>query len=466
MNFETCDLPPGPSAPGVMQMGKLLRDPHGYFSSCYRLYGNTFTLRLPGRPPTVITSDSGVIQSLSGSGYDGPGRHVDEFRYLVGNNSVLFAHGEPHRLLRKAITPPFHGDRIRGYAPEMLRITDAHIELWKTGDQRQMTRESRKITLDFIVRLVLGIDDSARLERFSAAYLGYMNYMTKPLVFGLSAYIGAQQVYDYVRGCPARKNPYPMDILFRRAARNFRVVDEMLQEEIHKCRTWTAASGPARTDILAMLTTVRLEDGAAMSDAVLRDQLLTLLIGGYESSANTFSWALYCLLRHPDALARVQKEVDTVMGKQFQPEKVKELEYVDAVMSESMRLFPVALYLPRLLKESMTVGSYTLPAGIVLGPSMFLVHRDPAIWERPHEFLPERFIGGKQQVRQFFPFGLGVWRCLGAPFAELQQRIMLARLVSRFDLRLLKPDRIRPVHVGVMVGPTRGLPIQIDSIRA
>ncbi|KAB2722417.1 cytochrome P450 [Brucella intermedia] len=465
MMHRGTSLPPGPSLPGAIQLVRLLRRPYRFFADCRDAYGDTFTIRLPGRPPTVITADPDTVKEQSVAGYDGPDRYLEELRYVVGNDSVVFARGDPHRAIRKMISPPFHGDRIQSYADEMLRIAETRLSTWREGEQRLMLKEFEDITFAFIVRLVLGIKDDDRVQAFATHYLGYLRHMTKPWVFGLSTYLGGARVYDYVRGQPSASPQFLMQLYLRGAAANFQALMTMLNEEVDQCREDVKRGDTQRNDILPSLVTARLHDGSQPSNSYLIGQILTLFIAGFESTGNTLSWALYCLLRHPAALARTQDEIDRVMAAgKIDPTRIKELKYLDACINESMRLYPVAPYLPRYLTNDLRVGSFLLPSGIVLGLSIFLTQRDARSWEQPDDFRPDRFLDGRPPVRQFLPFGLSVWRCPGAPFAELELRVVLTRILSGFRFHLDNATQIEPTQIGVLVGPSHGLPVRIVKV--
>ncbi len=453
VEFAVHALPPGPKAPRIVQAISYIRDPYGFMGQCHRRYGDSFTLRLPGRPPTIITTEQEAIHEFSTAGYDGSHRYAEEFRYLIGDASIVLQQDEPHKTLRKLMTPPFHGERMRMYGHDMLNIVDAHIGRWQEGKSYLLHKELKQMTLRVILRCTFGIDNEQRLDRLMALYLKYIDIMTRPWVYGLAMLMTARKMYSFLRNrMGGRRWPEAAVLLTD--------IEAILFDEIASCRRLSETDLAARTDILAMLVTARFDDGSSFSDDDLRDHLFTMLFAGYETTATSMAWAIYCLLTHPDALIRVQTEIRTIMREGFELERTKELSYLNATINESMRLYPIAVHLARLLKTPMQLVNHTLPAGVIVAPCMYLVHRDRRLWEDPDTFRPERFIEAKPPVRQFFPFGFSVWRCLGAPFAEYQMRVVLSRIMSQVEFRLLEP-KIRPVQRGPTVAPSHGLPVQI-----
>jgi len=189
---------------------------------------------------------------------------------------------------------------------------------------------------------------------------------------------------------------------------------------------------------------------------------MTLLVGGHETTATSLAWALACALQHPGTLERMRDEVDRVFAGGFDASKVKQLAYVGAVANESMRLYPIATAVTRILKRERQLGGYTLPAGTRVSPCIYLTQRDARIWPEPEAFRPERFLDGKASVYEFFPFGAGVWKCLGAQFAEYEMRVVLARVVAEVDLALAPGVEVKPVQRGFTVAPSDGVPVRVQ----
>jgi cytochrome P450 len=210
-----------------------------------------------------------------------------------------------------------------------------------------------------------------------------------------------------------------------------------------------------------MLLRIRFEDGSAMSREELLDQLLLLLLGGYETTSMSLCWAVHCLVQHPEALARVRAELADVMGDGFDPARVRDLHYLGAVIHESMRLYPIAIGISRKLRAPQRISGKDLPAGAIVMASIYLIHRNPALWPEPEQFKPERMLDKRPPAWQLFPFGGGAWRCLGAAFAEHEMRIVLARLLTAYDVAIAPGVTVRAVQRGITVGPEGGLPVRL-----
>jgi cytochrome P450 family 110 len=217
--------------------------------------------------------------------------------------------------------------------------------------------------------------------------------------------------------------------------------------------------------VLATLLQARFDDGAGMGRDELREQLLLLLLGGYETTSISLCWTVHCLLQRPETLARVRAELKTVMGEgPIDVSRVRELTYLGAAISESMRLYPIASGVSRRLRVPMRLGGRDVKAGEIVMACIYLTHRDPAIWTDPETFEPGRMLEQRPKPWQMFPFGSGVWRCLGAAFAEHEMRIVLAELCARFDLEHEGPP-VRAVQRGITVGPSAGLRVRVTGVR-
>jgi cytochrome P450 len=297
----------------------------------------------------------------------------------------------------------------------------------------------------------------------------YLDGVLTPWFYGATLLLSGARVRDFLRARGRRMRELgraPSRWPVQSVADRVGAIDAILFDEIARCRRLSVEGLAARQDILSQLVAARYDDGSAMSDAALRDHLMTLLIGGHETTATSLCWALYCALGKPGTIEKMRAEVDSVMGSGFDAAQVKQLSFVGAVVNESMRLYPIAWGVPRQLKHEMTIAGRTLPAGTLCSASIFHTQRDPRVWEAPNEFRPERFLAGKASVYTFFPFGAGVWRCLGAQFAEYEMRVVLARIVQTLDLSLAPEAPIQPLMRGFTIAPSEHLPVRVYRRRA
>ena len=461
-------LPPGPRLPPALQLVRMSANPFGFLADCRARFGELFTLRMPGGQPQVFASAPDAVRTLTTGGYDDFLRDAEAIRFLLGDHAVIFQQDAPHKETRRLMTPPFHGERMRAYGHDMAAITDDVVGAWQDGDGRVLHKELQEVTLRVILRSVFGMTEGPRTAELGRLIVEYLDALMTPWFYGATLVLSGARVRDFLRGrgahmldAPAGERT-PSRWPLQRVADRLGAIDAILFDEIARCRALGDDERAQRPDILALLVAARYDDGSALGDEELRDHLMTLLVGGHETTATSLSWALACALQHPGTLARMQAEVDRVFADGFDPAKVKQLSYLGAVANESMRLYPIATAVTRILKRELTLGGYTLPAGTRVSPCIYLTQRDARLWPQPEAFRPERFLDSKASVYEFFPFGAGVWRCLGAQFAEYEMRVVLARVVAQVDLTLAPGVSIKPVQRGFTVAPSDGVPVRVQ----
>ncbi|HEU5142076.1 MAG TPA: cytochrome P450, partial [Solirubrobacterales bacterium] len=315
---------------------------------------------------------------------------------------------------RKLLLPPFHGERMQAYRETMREIAAREIEGWPTETPYKLRPRMQAITLEIILRTVFGLREGERLGDLREALRDFLDLTTNPRILLPVLLVG-----------PHRAARLPM--LRRRIER----VDRLIYAEIAERRRATDLD--QREDILSLLATARHEDGSPMSDEEMRDELLTLLVAGHETTATSLAWAMERLCRHPDKLARLREEV-----------KGGDDAYLTATIQETLRLRPVISIVVRRLTEPVEIGGWELPAGIAVTPSIYLVHRNPEIYPEPDRFRPERFLENPPGTYTWIPFGGGVRRCLGASFAQFEMGVVLEELVRRRSFRPAnpKPERV------------------------
>jgi cytochrome P450 family 135 len=390
----------------VLQTLRWLVRPIAFLEACRRELGDAFSVRFLGfESPMVMLSDPETIRDLYKERDHAlpPGRTF-ALQPIMGPRSVLLLEGGEHLARRRLMLPPFHGQRMRAYESIVRDVVAAEVERWPEEEPFALHPRMQRVTLEVILRAVFGVTDPARRERL-AEHLGrlLMDTASPGLQFGvlLSRRLGG---------------PDPL----QRLEEQRRTIDAMLDLEISERR-----SDP-RDDILSMLLAARFEDGAPMSDAEIRDQLITLLLAGHETTATGLAWTFDLLLRHPRALARLVDEIDTGSGD----------AYTRAVVAESLRLRPVVPLAGRRLASELTVGAHVLPPGTDVTPAIWLTHTRANTYPEPYAFRPERFLEGAPSTYAWIPFGGGVRRCLGAAFAEMEMRVALAEILRR---RVLRP---------------------------
>jgi cytochrome P450 len=346
---------------------------------------------------------------------------------VTGPSSILLLDGERHMRMRKLMLPPFHGEAIAHYAELIEQIANREIDGWRPGDVIRMRSVAQTITMEVIIRAVFGITDSTRVTELRRLL---------PRLSSINPLLGIEAV----RRDLGPRSPWG------RFIRDRERVDEMLYDEISK-RRGLGSNGDAGDDILTLLLSARDEDGRPLTDRELRDELITLLLAGHETTATSIGWAFERLLRTPAVLERLTAEV--VAGESS--------EYLDAVIKETLRVRPVVTEVFRATAQATELGGYRFEPGTQLAASLFLVQYDPDMYPPdPHAFRPERFIEGAPEPYAWVPFGGGVRRCLGAAFAQLEMRIVIAAVLRRARLRASRSRNEKARFRGVTVLPTRG----------
>jgi len=438
-------------------------NPYGLIERLYRERGDLFELRLMGLPPVRVCADpEGIRQLVSGS-YEQMSRFAGGVELFVDRLALILFDDEPHKKRRKLMGPPFHAEAVRAFGPEMSTITDAVLDRLPLGAPFPLLDAMQDITMRVILRCVFGVAEGPRLEELRVLVIEYLRLAFGPDMLSIGATLSPRRAHELVLSLSRRTHaagaqaPFtPSRLPVWRMADRLGRIHALLDAEIERC----FAEGPERrNDVLAMLLRLRFDDGEPMSREELLAQLLMLLIGGYETTSMSLCWAVYCLLRSPEALARVRAEIAAVMPGGFDQSRVRDLNYLGAAIAESMRLYPIAIGVSRRLRQPMRIGDREIAAGETVMASIYLVQRDPKLWPDPERFAPERMLERRPPPYLHFPFGAGVWRCLGAAFAEHEMRIVLARLFTRFDLRPDPGVEVKPQQRGITVGPSHGLPV-------
>lgn len=445
--------PPGPKLPSILQLFNWVYRPVPFMRACARRYGDCFTLRLPNNPPIVFFSDPEAIKEIfTGDPEKLPaGESRAILRPVVGQHSLLLLDGARHRQQRKLMMPPFHGERMHAYGEVMRAVTDRIIDRWPSGQPFPLQPEMQAITLDVILRTVFGVEEGAALTRLRDRLTEFLTLSTNPLRLALSQFPKLQFLFRSIA------NPERMQQLLRE-------VDELLYAQIGQRR---AAEHAGRDDVLTMLIEARDETGQQMSDVELRDELITLLLAGHETTATSLSWAFHWILQRAKVQEKLHHELRQAgeVGR-IPTQDLAKLEYLDAVIKETQRLLPIIPLVPRVLHAPMRLGGRDLPAGVVVAPCTYLTHHRPDLWTNPDHFDPDRFIGKRLSPYEFFPFGGGIRFCLGAAFAIYEMKIVLAQVLSRVALRPAPGQTVRVVRRGVTFAPSAGMPVVLERLAA
>ncbi|WP_121254599.1 cytochrome P450 [Nocardioides ferulae] len=428
-------LPPGPRWPVLVQSAALLRFRHWFHPWLRRRYGDTYTVRLipQGRPLVFFTrpehareifaGDPEVFHAGKGNAILGP---------IMGEHSLLLQDGAEHKRARKLLMPAFNGHALRDYQSLVTELARADVARWPTGEPFRSLDRMNALTLEVILRVVFGVTDESRLAQLRPR-------VNRTVDIGPGILLG----WGYPR--LQRFGPWKATV------ENQRELDRLIYAEIRERRA--AGDLAERRDVLSRLMLERGEDGAdALSDTELRDQLVTLLLAGHETTATALSWTLYEAGRDPALLARCQRAADE-----------GDDDFLDAVLKESMRLHPVIPMVVRTLMAPVTIGGVDLPAGATVGPSILVAHQRSENHPDPEVFRPERFLGQNPPANTWIPFGGGVRRCIGAGFSLMEGVAILREVFASYDVETVGADR--PKVRNITSVPRRGAPVRMRPRR-
>jgi cytochrome P450 len=429
--------PPESRLPGFVQALIYARDPLRFYTRLQRRYGDIFTVSFPYFKRVVYVTDPEFVKHVF------TGR-PEQFRAgeanatvlepALGPSSVLTLDGEEHMRQRKVLLPPFHGERVKAYAETMRDAAERDIATWPTDRPFALRPHTQKVTLEVILKAVFGIRGAER-ERRAAELVGEFAHRS-----------------DLVTTIPGLRRDLGSWSPWARFKRARAALDEFIYEEIADRREQPDAG--ERDDVLSLLLAAEHDDGSPMSDRELRDELVTVLGAGHETTATALAWTMERVLRTPRVLERLRESVGA-----------GEDEYLDATIKEALRARPVIVDVARKLAAPAEVGGYELPAGTFVLPAIAGVHYREDLFPDPEEFRPERFLDGRADTYTWIPFGGGVRRCVGAAFAQYEMRVILRTILERTELRAPdpRPERVRLRNV--TLAPGKGARVELVARR-
>jgi cytochrome P450 len=427
-------LPPGPRGPATLNLVRLGARPLETLLGWHRRYGDCFTVRYPVFGTGVYVADPQAIRALhTGDQSDlRAGEANAPLAVVLGARSVLVLDGAQHLRQRRLLLPPFQGSAVTAFRAVIREVAEREVARWRPGERFVMRDRMRALTFEVIARAVFGVEQHARIERLRRALVAVLERQN---VFLLSATLQR----DFGRFSPGG-----------RLQRLLRAADALLYEEIARRRSDPQLE--ERTDVLSLLLRARDEDGAPMTDVELRDELMTMLLAGHETTATALAFAFDLLLRHPTVLGRLRDELTAADGDDA---------YLDAVVTETLRLRPVIDANQRRLTTPRVVAGWELPAGINVYPAIVVVHRRADLYPEPDAFRPERFLDGRTESYAWLPFGGGIRRCIGAALAQTEMAEVIRAIALRAELR---PQREQPDPVvmrGITLVPRHGVPVEV-----
>ena len=439
-------LPPGPGVPAALQLLATWKRPTASLFRLRERYGTRITVQLPFQPPFVILSDPEEIRQLFTAPPDAvhPGEGARVLEPLVGRNSVILLDEDAHLEQRKLMLPAFQGSRMQGLTGLMTEIAIREIDTWPCGEPVALHPRLQRLTLEIVLRAVFGLEQGPRLDQLR-------DLLTEVLVFGESPLSVLPVAHRLRRLIPA----------LRRFHASQQRADQLIFELIAERRADARLS--EGNDVLSMLLSARHgSDGSAMSAQELRDELMTALVAGHETTASQLAWAFERLARSPQVTERLVTELDAG----------DEDTYLTATINETLRMKPVLPNAePRLTKQPVKIGDFTYPAGVALLASAFLMHYDPQLYPEPFAFRPDRFVGRTPGTYTWIPFGGGRRRCLGASFALVEMKIVMRVVLERYALSPADQRPERTARRSITFSPAQGATVLLarresDSMRA
>jgi cytochrome P450 len=429
----------------LIQTLRLIVNPTRFLEECAAKYGDLFTVRVLGlnSPPVVFFSSPEAIAEC----FAVPAKELDfkkathVFEPLFGENSIVLQEGRSHNRQRQLLMPPFHGDRMKTYGQAICQITEEVTRTWTQGTTISMQQVMPDITLQIILQVVFGMSPGARYQKVKELLSSLLEDVTKPAYSTLFFFPPLQK--DLGAWSPWG------NYLKRREE-----IDNLIYAEINERRLEDDAS---RTDILSLLMSARDENEEQMTDKELRDQLVSLLLLGYETTAAVLAWVFYLIHSHPQVKDKLMQELNC-LGDTPNPETITQLPYLGAVCQETLRIHPIALICtPRMVKDTVEIVGHKFTPGTVLVPCIHLAHRRAETYPEPEKFKPERFLNQKFSPYEYLPFGGGYRGCIGAAFSMYELKLVVASILLHFQLDLVDKRPVRPVRRGITIVPSGGV---------
>jgi cytochrome P450 len=435
-------LPPGPASPAWWQLLRFSGDPLRILDEAHRLYGDAFTLDVAGYGRFVMLSDPDTVREVFRGDPDvlHSGEANEILTASLGRTSVLVLDGTPHARQRRVLVPPLKGERMRAFFDAMRLETIEAVRAWPIGEPFAALPPLRRITLRVILRTGLGLAPGPEMDDFERKVEVLLANGRQRHALVLMKLVPIQRLSG------SRWVPF---------FRQLNALNDSLFALIAARRR--GEKPPANENVLDDLLAATHEDGSPIDDQEVRDAIFTILVAGHDTTALALAWALVEIVPRPEMVASLTNELKHVTGGgPPEAEQLPALEYLDAAIRESLRLRPVVPFVVRLTKQPFSAGGRDYPAGVVLCPCAYLVHRRESLYPEPDRFRPERFLERKFAAHEWFPFGGGNRVCLGMPFALYEMKVLLATLFSQ--VRLARPGgaRSRARRYGLVLGPDDG----------
>ena len=457
----------GPKAKGLRRMFRVLHlilQPTEYMEKSVQRYGSMFQIGSESASPLVYVGEPEVVKEIFALDSDrvvtGQGNGVLET--MVGKHSILLLDGDPHRRQRKLLMPPFHGEQLRAYAQLICDITRQVSAQWQPGQTVVARPPIQNLTLGVILQAVFGVPSGvspgdvpqrkglSRLQQLMSTLLDSFAY---PISASFLFFPALQKDLG-------EWSPWGKFIRLREEVRS------LIYAEIRDRRQQlerSAVRPGEKADILTLLLQARDENGGAMSDAELHDEIVTLLLAGHETTASAIVWMLYWIHYLPEVQQKLRAELEA-LGPDPDPMAIAQLPYLTAVCQEALRIYPITpTTFIRRLREPMTLAGYRFKAGTALMPATYIIHQRPDLYPEPKQFRPERFLERQFAPHEFLPFGGGHRYCIGSALAMMELKLSIATLLADFELALLHSRPLLPARRGLTMAPPAAMKLKIKA---
>ncbi|NES67179.1 MAG: cytochrome P450 [Okeania sp. SIO2D1] len=432
---------PGPKAPALIQLLQWVATPLTFMEKCAKEYGGVFQIKL--NYPMVFISHPKAIEEILKTNpkqFDsGVGNQL--LQPLLGDSSLALLDGTLHQRQRQLLMPPFHGERMQAYGELICVIAEKVASKWVVGQPFSMRESTQEISLKIILQAVFGLHEGQRYDKLEQLFTSALESLASP-------WRASMLFFKFLQVDLGTWSPWGKFLRQRQE------IDELLYAEIAERRQKLDSE---RSDILTMLLLARDEAGEPMSDKELRDELMTLLFAGHETTATALAWAFYWIHRQPEIYNKLLSELED-LGDNPDPMAVMKLPYLNAVCSETLRIYPVAIIaFSRIAKLPITIMGQTYLEGTALAPCIYLTHHREDLYPEPEKFKPERFLERQYSAYEFLPFGGSSRRCIGAAFAMFEMKLVLATILKRYSLALAEKKTVKAVRRGVTLAPAGGV---------
>ena len=445
-------LPDGPKTSPVIIMIQALIDQFGTLEKAQKNHGDIFyTPKSALLPPYVIFSDPQAIEKVFTADpnlFEVGKQSSLPVRVLLGDNSLVLLDGIAHKQHRKLLMPPFHGERMKSYGQTMVDITKEVIDRWQVGQTICIRDYTQEISLRVILKTVFGLDEGEKFDRLKQILIDYLDIFNSP-------------VKSFFLFFPFLQKDLGALTPWRKFLKQKQVIKEILQTEIDRRRNNPDTLGE---DILSLMLSVRDEDNKPMRDDEIKDELMTMLFAGHETTASSLAWAFYWLHYLSEVGQKLKSELSS-LDNDTDYNTIIKLPYLSAVISETLRIYPVVVFLSRYLKKPFELMGYTFEPGTNLFPCIYLTHRREDIYPEPKKFKPERFLERQFSPYEYIPFGGGHRRCLGYAFALFEMKLVLTTILSQVELELLDNRPLKPLRRGFTFTPATGVKMKVKAIK-